>query len=120
MTSKNDLGSLAFYCAPGALRSALRRGADPNEADPDTKVTPLMRLCEMHDHHVRKRKRMFRYLVKAGASLANTDANGATAWDYARSSASKGFKRFVKREYQRILGRVPGRTMLRSEVPSDA
>jgi len=52
---------------------------------------------------------MFRYLLHAGASLTDTDINGLTAWDYARFGAAKGFRRFVRREYQRILGRAPGR-----------
>jgi hypothetical protein len=116
MAPKTDLGNYAFYCAPGALRKALKQGANPNDADPDTKKTPLMWLCEMHDKHTRCRKRMFRTLVKTGARLDATDVNGMTAWDYARFGAARGFREFVRREYQRILGRAPSRSALRSKM----
>jgi hypothetical protein len=117
MAPKTDLGSFAFYCAPGSLRSALKSGANPNDADPDTQKTPLMWLCEMHDKHTRSRKRMFRMLVQAGARLDAVDMDGMSAWQYARIGATRGFRAFVRREYQRLLGRAPGRTVRRSDLP---
>lgn len=95
MAPKTDLGAFAFYCAPSELRAALRAGANPNEADPDTGTTPLMWLCEMLDKHTRTRKRMFRYLVEAGASLTTLDIHGQTAWHYAAYGSSKSFRKFV-------------------------
>lgn len=107
MAPKSDLGGFAFYCAPGALRAELKAGADPNVADLDTGTTPLMWLCEMLDRHTKSRKRMFRLLVSAGASLTATDIHGQMACHYAAYGASRSFKHHVFREYRRILGRVP-------------
>ena len=112
------LMSHAFYCSPAGVRAELRGGADPNAIDLDTGKTALMWLCETHDHHTRERKRMFRYLVEAGASLTATDRTGMTAWDYARAGAARSFRKFVQREYRRIVGRVPSRTMRRADLPT--
>ena len=101
MAPKTDLSASAFHCAPWTLRNQLKSGANPNEPDPDTGKTPLMWLCEMHDHHTRERKRMFRYLIQAGASLDAKDLNGLTALDYAGFGASRSFRAFIRREYQR-------------------
>lgn len=99
------------------MRALLRQGANPNEPDPDTGKTPLMWLCEMRDNHTKERKRMFRYLIKAGATLDARDKDNSTAWDYARDGASKSFRAFVKREYQRIIGKPPSRTVRRADLP---
>ena len=117
MPKVSALAASAFYCAPGRLHALLRAGADPNEADPDTGKTPLMWLCEMSDEHTRERKRMFRVLVAAGASLAQTDHSQLTAWHYAARSASPAFRRFVRDEYRRRFGRVPSRWFRRGDFP---
>lgn len=101
MAPKTRLGEYAFYCSPGALRKALRSGADPNERDPGNQRTPLMWLCEMYDHHHRSRKRMFRLLVRAGADIELKDNAGLTALEFARWGSIKVFRRFVEREYRR-------------------
>src|SRR5947207_12100008 len=111
MAPKTTLVHYAFYCSPGGLRAELKTGASPTEADPETGTTALMWLANLHDKHTRTRKRMFRYLVTAGASLTQVDLQGATALDYARKGASRSFRAFVRREYQHILGRASGRTM---------
>ncbi|MDH0863923.1 ankyrin repeat domain-containing protein [Mitsuaria sp. GD03876] len=100
MAPKTDLSAFAFYCSPGALRRGLRAGVDPNVRDADTLKTPLMWLCEMHNHHQRSRKRMFRLLVRAGADLEATDFAGMTALDYAKFGAITVFLRFVEHEYR--------------------
>jgi ankyrin repeat protein len=116
MAPKTDLASYAFYCAPGALRSALKKhGANPNQTDSDTNKTPLMWLCEMHDKHTRSRKRMFRALVRAGAQLDARDINGLTAWDYAKLGAARGFRAFVRAEYQRIMGSAVSKDLHQAE-----
>jgi hypothetical protein len=112
---KTALSVFAFYCAPGSLRAALKAGADPNERDTDTGATPLMWLCEMHDKHTRERKRMFRWLVRAGASLELTNKEGLVAWHYAAVGSCRSFRRFVRSEYKRLLGRVPSRKFKRNE-----
>jgi ankyrin repeat protein len=115
MAPKTTLGHYAFYCAPTALLKALRTGLDPNEADPDTGTTPLMWLCEMHDKHLRERKRMFRALLRAGAKLDAIDLTGASAWHYAMG-ASQPFRKFVRWEYRRITGQNPSRFVKRSNL----
>jgi hypothetical protein len=112
----SQLGGSAFYCSPGSLRAALRAGADPNVADPETGCTPLMWLCEMHDSNTKARKRMFRLLVKAGASLEQRDAASLTAWHYASNGAARSFRNFVKAEYKRRLGKLPSRRFKRCEL----
>jgi hypothetical protein len=116
MAPMSELGALAFYCNPGALRVALRAGADPNAIDVGTGRTPLMWLCEMHDSNTKARKRMFRLLMDAGASLEQRDAACLTAWHYASYGAARSFRNFVKAEYKRRLGSLPSRTFKRSEV----
>jgi hypothetical protein len=102
------LSHYAFYCSPAGVRIELKNGADPNLADAGSGMTPLMWLCDMWSPKtLRERKRIFRYLVEAGGSLTQTDAYGATALDHARNGASRGFRSFVRREYQRRLGRAP-------------
>ncbi len=101
MAPKTDLGAFAFHCSPGALKKALRNGQDPNQADPDTKRTPVMWLCEMFDHNQRSRKRMFRLLVRAGANLELRDHSGMTALDIAKFGSIRVFRRFVENEYRR-------------------
>jgi hypothetical protein len=76
-----------------------------------------MWLCEMHDNRTKERKRMFRYLIAVGAALDARDKDNLTAWDYARDGASKTFRAFVRREYQRIIGRTPNRTARRADLP---
>jgi ankyrin repeat protein len=116
MAPKTKLGHYAFYCAPMALLKALRAGQDPNETDPDTGTTPLMWLCEMHDNHLRERKRMFRALLRAGAKLDAVDSSGASAWHYAFTGATRPFRKFVRWEYRRIMGKNPNRFVKRSDL----
>ena len=118
MAPKTDLSAYAFYCAPGDLRKALRRGEDPNQRDPETQRTPLMWLCEMFDHHHRSRKRMFRVLVQAGADIELQDHTGMTALDIAQQGAIKMFRRFVEREYGRRRAVVARRA--RDAMPSSS
>ena len=99
------------------MRAMLRQGANANDPDPDTGKTALMWLCEMHDNHTRERKRMFRYLIEAGAALDAKDKDNLTVWDYARDGASRSFRAFIKREYQRIVGKPPNRNVRRSDLP---
>lgn len=84
------------------MRLELRNGADPNGAD-ECGVTPLMRIAEMYDaKHYRERKRMFRYLIAAGANIKAQDTAGRTVLDYARSCSARRFRAFVQREYRRL------------------
>jgi len=107
MAPKTHLGACAFHCAPGALKRALKAGADPDERDPDTQRTPLMWLCEMHDAHTRSRKRMWRRLLQAGADLHARDHAGMTAVDVAKWGAARAFRRFVEREARRLQAATP-------------
>lgn len=111
-----ELSHYAFFCAPRALARALRNGADPNEADPQTGATPLMWLFEMHDKRLRERKRMFRALIRAGAKLSAVDSTGTGVWHYAFNGVSRPLRKFLRWEYKRILGRNPSRFVKRSEL----
>lgn len=99
------------------MRALLKQGANPNQPDPDTGKTPLMWLCEMRDNHTKERKRMFRYLIEAGAALGARDKDELTAWHYARNGASRSFRAFVEREYRRIVGKPPNQTVRRADLP---
>ena len=112
---KTELSHHAFFCAPRALTKALRNGANPNEADPQTGTTPLMWLCEMHDNQYRERKRMFRALIKAGAKLDALDLSGTGVWHYSFNGTSRSFRSFLRSEWKRIIGKNPSRFVRRSE-----
>jgi hypothetical protein len=96
------LMSHCFYCYPGGVKRELREGADPNAHD-DNGYTALMWLCRMYDKkHFRERKKMFRALVKNGASLTATDIGGYGVLSHAREGAAKRFRNFVKFEVYRL------------------
>jgi hypothetical protein len=62
----------------------------------------MMRLAEMYDpKHFRERKRIFWYLIKAGANMAAKDKAGATVLDYSRTGSARSFRAFIRREYRR-------------------
>ena len=84
------------------MRLELRNGADPNWAD-ESGVTALMRIAEMYDaKHYRERKRMFRYLIAAGANIKAKDNAGRNVVDYARSGSARRFRAFVQKEFRRL------------------
>ncbi len=92
------LMSHCFYCYPGGVKRELREGADPNAQD-NCGYTALMWLCRMYDKkHFRERKRMFRALIKNGASLTVIDAAGESILSHARAGSAKRFRNFVKYE----------------------
>jgi ankyrin repeat protein len=96
------LMSHCFYCYPGGVKRELREGADPNAQD-NCGYTALMWLCRMYDKkHFRERKRMFRALIKNGASLTVTDAAGESILFHARTGPAKRFRNFVKFEVFRL------------------
>jgi ankyrin repeat protein len=98
----NNLPHYCFHCNPAGVRLELRNGADPNWAD-ECGVTPLMRVAEMYDaEHYRERKRMFRYLITAGADITAKDSAGRTVWDYARTCSARRFRAFVQMEFRRL------------------
>ena len=78
---RTDLHWHCFYGNTSSVRACLKNGYDPNVQD-SSGYTPLMLLVEMHDNRTyRQRKRMFRYLIAAGASVELSDTIGADLKD---------------------------------------
>ena len=97
-----------FNCYPGGVKRELRNGVNPNAQD-NCGYTALMWLCRMYDKkHFRERKRMFRSLIKKGASLTITDSIGENILHHAMSGSAKNFKRFVQFEVYRLTLRSRG------------
>lgn len=94
----------AWGCYPGGVRRELQAGADPNAQD-RSGFTALMWLCRMYDKHFRERKRMFRSLVKYGASIELLDAAGGDVLSHAGDGPERRFRRFIRSEVQRMRRR---------------
>lgn len=90
-----------WSCYPGGVKRELKSGADPNVQDSNG-YTALMWLCRMYDRHFRARKRMFRSLLKHGASVEIVDTAGKDVLFYARDLSEHRFRDFVRCEVKRI------------------
>lgn len=99
--SFNELHSCCWQCGPGGVRWCLRNGFDPNAQD-ERGWTPLLWLVRMHDKHTRTRKKMFRWLIQAGADVEHRTKSGEGLLELAKGCCSKGFYRFVRSECQRL------------------
>jgi|SRR5437660_9328720 len=97
-----EVHASAWQCGPSVVRRHLRNGFDPNTKD-ERGWTPLIWLFRMGDRkHERKRKRMFRWLIEAGADI-NVKANsGHNILQLAKGVCSKGMYRFLEREHRRL------------------
>jgi hypothetical protein len=95
------LMNFAWCCYPSGLSREIRAGADPNAQDQNG-YTALMWLCRMHDNHFRERKRMFRSLVRRGASVNLLDTAGLDILAHALDGPERRFRRFVRAEVRRI------------------
>lgn len=96
------LMSHCFYCYAGGVKRELKQGADPNAQD-NNGYTAMMWLCRMYDRkHYRERKRMFRALVKYGASVTMKDSAGQDVLFQARIGPAKRFRKFVEYEVRRL------------------
>lgn len=96
-----SLMSHAWGCYPGGVVRELRCGADPNAQDASG-YTALMWLCRMYDHRFRERKRMFRALLRYGASLSVCDTAGQDVLAHACDGPERRFKLFIVSEVKRI------------------
>ncbi|MBV1777254.1 ankyrin repeat domain-containing protein [Burkholderiaceae bacterium DAT-1] len=102
---RTDLHWHCFYGNTSAVRACLKNGYDPNAQD-SSGYTPLMCLVEMHDNAAyRSRKRMFRYLIAAGANISLPDTIGATLKDHVRHDQRGRLRSFVRSEISRLLKR---------------
>jgi hypothetical protein len=102
------LMSHCFNCYPAGVRRQLLDGADPNAQD-NCGYTALMWLCRMYDKkYYRERKRMFRSLIKSGASISITDADGESLLFHTKGGPAKRFKKFVQNEISRLTLRSRG------------
>jgi hypothetical protein len=96
------LHAACFECAPSIVRWCLRNGCDPNLED-GSGWTPLIWLVRMYDgKHVRTRKRIFRWLVKAGARIEHRDKADRDLLALAKG-CSPTLYRFIERERNRTL-----------------
>jgi hypothetical protein len=101
----NELHSYCWQCSPSGVRWCLRNGFDPNAED-ERGWTPLIWLVRMYDKHTRSRKKMFRWLIKAGAKIDHRATSGHKILELAEGVCSRSFYRFVRSEYKRLTGRA--------------
>jgi ankyrin repeat protein len=100
-----EVHSSAWQCGPSVVRRHLRNGFDPNSKD-ERGWTPLIWLFRMGDpKHVRARKRIFRWLIEAGADINVIANSGHNVLQLAKSVCSPTFYRFLEREHRRINSR---------------
>ncbi len=103
--SFTEVHSCAWQCGPSVVRWHLRNGFDPNSKD-ERGWTPLIWLFRMDDsRYVRTRKKMFRWLIKAGADIDVVATSGHTLPQLAKGVCSPTFYRFLEREYRRLSQR---------------
>jgi Ankyrin repeat len=95
------LMNYAWGCYPGGMRRELQAGVDPNAQDQNG-YTALMWLCRMYDKHFRERKRMFRSLLRYGASVDAVDTVGQDVLAHASDGPERRFRRFVRAEVRRV------------------
>jgi ankyrin repeat protein len=97
-----EVHSCAWQCGPSVVRRHLRNGFDPNTKD-ERGWTPLIWLFRMWDgRHIRMRKKMFRWLIEAGADINVTAKSGHNILQLANGVCTPTFYRFLKREHRRI------------------
>lgn len=96
------LMSHACWCDVGGVKRELRSGANPNAQD-ESGFTALIWNCRMGgSEQIRKRKRIFRLLVKHGASIYVCDTGGDDALFHACDFGSnRAIRRFMKEEFSR-------------------
>jgi hypothetical protein len=100
-----EVHSCAWQCGPSVVRWHLRNGFNPNAKD-ERGWTPLIWLFRMDDRkYVRTRKKMFRWLIKAGADIDVVANSGHTLPQLAKGVCSPSFYRFLDREYKRLSKR---------------
>jgi hypothetical protein len=99
--------------APSGVRWCLRNGFDPNAED-RRGWTPLIWLVRMHDKHTRCRRKMFRWLIEAGAKIDHKDKGGQNLLKLARRVCAPSFYRFVRSEYKRLIRKSSGRKQSRA------
>ena len=100
---RTDLHWHCFYGNAAAVRACLKNGYDPNARD-SSGYTPLMCLVEMYDNKAyRSRKRMFRYLIAAGANVALADTIGANLKDHVRHDQRGRLRSYIRSEVARLL-----------------
>lgn len=95
------LMSHACWCNVGGVKHELKLGANPNAQD-ESGFTALIWNCRMGGpSEIRKRKRIFRLLVKHGASLNVLDIKGKSALFHACYFGNRAIRRFIMTEFGR-------------------
>jgi len=97
----NELHSCCWQCGPSGVRWCLRNGYDPNAED-ERGWTPLIWLVRMYDRRTRERKKMFRWLIAAGADIEHKAKSGHNILELAEDCCAPSFYRFVRKEYERL------------------
>ena len=96
-----ELMHAARWAFIGDLKRELRAGADVNAQDSSGFTAMIWNLRMGGPNEFRRRKRIFRLLLKAGASPRIQDLAGLDALGTARKFSYKVLKRFVKQHLGR-------------------
>lgn len=99
-----ELHSYCWECCPGGVRWCLKNNFDPNAED-ERGWTPLIWLVRMYGCS-RERKKMFRYLMAAGARLDHVDKIGQNIIELAENVCSQALYRHIRKEYKRKFGKI--------------
>ena len=103
----NELHSCCWQCGPSGVRWCLKNGYDPNEED-ERGWTALIWLTRMYSRHNKERKKIFRWLIAAGANIEHKTKSGDNILVMAKGVCSSTFYRFVSSEYERLTRRSSG------------